>query len=191
MLCMMSHSRHIQGRRSALWEGLDLENPVYFKSRLAIIPQDPFLFSGTVRENLDPTSSHIDSDLYNVLERCHLKAPVDRLGDLKADVGERGRNFSVEQRQLVCLAWALLTRARVLCIEEATASIDFETDQLIQETIKQEFHDSTVLTIAHRIDTILNSDRVLVMSEGSVAEFDQPIILLQKTESLFFKLVHK
>lgn len=78
-----------------------------------------------------------------------------------------------------------------MCIDEATASIDFETDQLIQETIKQEFHDSTVLTIAHRIDTILNSDRVLVMSEGSVAEFDQPNILLQKTESLFFKLVHK
>ncbi|XP_052106560.1 ATP-binding cassette sub-family C member 10-like isoform X1 [Mytilus californianus] len=169
-------------------KNIDLKD---IRSRLAIIPQDPFLFSGTVRENLDPTSSHIDSDLNNVLERCHLKAPVDRLGGLEADVGERGRNFSVGQRQLVCLARALLTRAKVLCIDEATASIDFETDQLIQETIKQEFHDSTVLTIAHRIDTILNSDRVLVMSEGSVAEFDQPNILLQKSESLFFKLVHK
>ncbi|XP_060564564.1 ATP-binding cassette sub-family C member 10-like isoform X2 [Ruditapes philippinarum] len=166
---------------------LDLKD---IRSRLAIIPQDPFLFSGTVRENLDPTGMYKDSELWSVLEKCHLKEVVQRLGGLCGDVAERGRHFSVGQRQLVCLARALLTKAKILCIDEATASVDLETDMLIQQTIRSEFVDSTVLTIAHRINTIMNSDRVLVMNDGKVAEFAPPGRLLQTQDTLFYKLVH-
>ncbi|KAK3603062.1 hypothetical protein CHS0354_015755 [Potamilus streckersoni] len=166
---------------------LDLKD---IRTRLAIIPQDPFLFSGTVRENLDPKSLYKDSALWKVLERCHLKVAVERLGGMDADVGERGRHFSVGQRQLICLARALLTKAKVICIDEATASVDLETDFLIQQTIHTEFSDSTVLTIAHRINTIMDSDRILVMENGAVAELAPTKILLQRPDSLFYKLVH-
>ncbi|KAL3874278.1 hypothetical protein ACJMK2_037317 [Sinanodonta woodiana] len=166
---------------------LDLKD---IRSRLAIIPQDPFLFSGTVRENLDPKGLYNDSALWEVLERCHLKVVVERLGGMDVDVGERGRHFSVGQRQLICLARALLTKAKVICIDEATASVDLETDVLIQQTIHTEFAESTVLTIAHRINTIMDSDRILVMENGAVAELAPPKTLLQRPDSLFYKLVH-
>ncbi|XP_021346979.1 multidrug resistance-associated protein 7-like [Mizuhopecten yessoensis] len=166
---------------------LDLKD---VRRHLAVIPQDPFLFSGTVRENLDPTSSYSDEELWGVLDRCHLRLPVDRLGGLEGEVAEKGRHFSVGQRQLMCLARALLTKAKVLCIDEATASVDLETDILIQETIRQEFVDSTVLTIAHRINTIMDSDRGLVMDQGQVAELDSPENLLKNPQSEFYQLVH-
>ncbi|XP_006817832.1 ATP-binding cassette sub-family C member 10-like [Saccoglossus kowalevskii] len=146
------------------------------RSRIAIIPQDSFLFSGSIKENLDPTQQHSDTQLWRVLEKCHLKKVVDNLGGLEADVAERGKHFSVGQRQLVCLARAMLTRARVLCIDEATASVDLTTDELLQETIREEFRHHTVLTIAHRINTILDSDRVIVMSHGKVASLHHLII---------------
>ncbi|XP_033733634.1 multidrug resistance-associated protein 7-like [Pecten maximus] len=160
------------------------------RRHMAVIPQDSFLFSGTVRGNLDPTSSYSDEELWVVLEKCHLRVPVDRIGGLEGEVGEKGRHFSVGQKQLMCLARALLSKAKVLCIDEATASVDLNTDQLIQETIRQEFVDSTVLTIAHRINTIMDSDRVLVMDQGQVAELDSPKTLLKNPESAFYKLVH-
>ncbi|KAL8565199.1 Multidrug resistance-associated protein 7 [Nucella lapillus] len=159
-------------------------------SRFAIIPQDPFLFSGCVRLNLDPTGSHSDRDLWEALERCHLTSVVQRLGGLDVDVGERGRLFSVGQRQLMCLARALLTRAKVLCIDEATASVDQETDTLVQRTIREEFAHSTVLTIAHRTHTVQDCDRVMVMREGGVVELAPPSVLLQDPASLFYQLVH-
>ncbi|XP_033736227.1 multidrug resistance-associated protein 7-like [Pecten maximus] len=166
---------------------LDLKD---VRRHLAVIPQDPFLFSGTVRENLDPTSSYSDEELWGVLDRCHLRVPVDRFGGLEGEVGEKGRHFSVGQKQLMCLARALLTKAKVLCIDEATASVDLETDKLIQETIRKEFVNSTVLTIAHRINTIMDSDRVLVMDQGQVAELDSPENLLKNPQSEFYQLVH-
>ncbi|XP_033734826.1 multidrug resistance-associated protein 7-like [Pecten maximus] len=166
---------------------LDLKD---VRRHLAVIPQDPFLFSGTVRENLDPTSSYSDVEILGVIEKCHLRQPVNRLGGLEGQVSEKGRHFSVGQRQLMCLARALLTKAKVLCIDEATASVDLETDMLIQATIRQEFEDSTVLTIAHRINTIMDSDRVLVMDQGRVVELDSPENLLKNSQSAFFRLVH-
>lgn len=166
---------------------LDLKD---IRSHFAIIPQDPFLFSGSVRFNLDPTSHHSDADLWTVLGRCHLAEVVERLGGMDSDVGERGRHFSVGQRQLVCLARALLRRAKVLCIDEATASVDHETDAHVQMTIRQEFASSTVLTIAHRINTVLDSHRVLVMRDGYVAELAPPAELMQNPQSLFYQLVH-
>ncbi|NXA51711.1 MRP7 protein, partial [Nothocercus julius] len=159
------------------------------RSRLAIIPQDPFLFSGSIRENLDPQGHHTDSELYQVLEQCHLRDVVLHMGGLDSELGERGKSLSVGQRQLVCLARALLTQAKVLCIDEATASVDQKTDQVVQQTIRQSFADKTVLTIAHRLNTILDSDRVLVMQAGRVAELDSPARLRRKDGSLFQRLL--
>ncbi|KFQ26676.1 Multidrug resistance-associated protein 7 [Mesitornis unicolor] len=157
------------------------------RSRLAIIPQDPFLFSGSIRENLDPQGN---AELHEVLEQCHLQDAITQMGGLDSELGERGKRLSVGQRQLVCLARALLTQAKVLCIDEATASVDQKTDQLLQQTIRRRFADRTVLTIAHRLNTILDSDRVLVMQAGRVAELDSPTHLSQKDGSLFQRLLH-
>uniref|UniRef100_A0A672G572 ATP-binding cassette, sub-family C (CFTR/MRP), member 10 n=1 Tax=Salarias fasciatus TaxID=181472 RepID=A0A672G572_SALFA len=159
------------------------------RSRLAIIPQDPFLFSGTVRENLDPCGLQADRRLLEVLDQCHLSSAVSRMGGLDAEVGDRGQSFSAGQRQLLCLARALLTDAKVLCIDEATASVDQRTDQLLQRTIRDEFHDRTVLTIAHRINTILDCERVLVMHAGKVVEFDSPAALCRSDGSIFQRLL--
>ncbi|XP_003727446.1 multidrug resistance-associated protein 7 [Strongylocentrotus purpuratus] len=141
------------------------------RSRLAIIPQDPFIFSGTVRENIDPVGQRSDSELWCVLEKCHVKDVIVRMGGLDAMAGEGGKQFSTGQKQLVCLARAMLTKAKVLCIDEATASVDMETDDLLQQAIKEEFRDNTVLTIAHRVNTLKDSDRILVMNDGKVEQF--------------------
>ncbi|XP_068532583.1 ATP-binding cassette sub-family C member 10 isoform X4 [Anas acuta] len=159
------------------------------RSRLAIIPQDPFLFSGSIRENLDPQGKRTDAELHEVLEQCHLRDTVTRMGGLDSELGERGKSLSVGQRQLVCLARALLTQAKVLCIDEATASVDQQTEQLLQQTIRQRFADKTVLTIAHRLNTVLDSDRVLVMQAGRVAELGSPSSLRQQEGSLFQRLL--
>ncbi|XP_037327748.2 ATP-binding cassette sub-family C member 10 [Pungitius pungitius] len=163
-------------RGQILLDGLDISavGLAQLRSRLAIIPQDPFLFSGTVRENLDPCGRHPDRRLLEVVDQCHLGPVVLRMGGLDAEVGERGKSFSVGQRQLLCLARALLTRAKVLCIDEATASVDPKTDKLLQQTIRETFEDQTVLTIAHRTNTIMDCDRVLVMHAGKVEAFDTP-----------------
>uniref|UniRef100_A0A8C7DD99 ATP-binding cassette sub-family B member 6 n=1 Tax=Oncorhynchus kisutch TaxID=8019 RepID=A0A8C7DD99_ONCKI len=160
------------------------------RSKLAIIPQDPFLFSGTVRENLDPCGRHPDPRLLEALEHCHLSPVINRIGGLGAEVGERGKSLSLGQRQLLCLARALLTEANILCIDEATASVDQKTDKLLQQTIREKFQDKTVLTIAHRINTIMDSDRVLVMHSGKVVEFDTPADLCQRDDSIFSELLY-
>ncbi|XP_056137092.1 ATP-binding cassette sub-family C member 10 [Lampris incognitus] len=172
-------------------DGVDISTVglTQLRSRLAIIPQDPFLFSSSIRENLDPCGQHSDQRLLDALDHCHLTNVVDRMGGLDAEVGEKGKAFSVGQRQLLCLARALLTQASVLCIDEATASVDQKTDKLLQQTIREKFQDKTVLTIAHRINTIMDSDRVLVMHAGKVAEFDTPVALSQSEESIFHRLV--
>ncbi|XP_078069644.1 ATP-binding cassette sub-family C member 10 [Mustelus asterias] len=160
------------------------------RSKLAVIPQDPFLFSGTIRENLDPLGHHTDLQLQTVLTECHLLEVTQRMGGLDAELSDRGRNLSIGQRQLVCLARALLTQAKILCIDEATASVDHKTDQLLQETIREQFADKTVLTIAHRLNTIMDSNRVLVLDAGRVKEFDSPTVLSNKQDSFFYGIIH-
>ncbi|XP_064142540.1 ATP-binding cassette sub-family C member 10 isoform X2 [Loxodonta africana] len=159
------------------------------RSQLAIIPQEPFLFSGTVRENLDPQGLHEDRALWQALEQCYLSEVIVSTGGLDGELGDGGRSLSLGQRQLLCLARALLTDAKVLCIDEATASVDQKTDQLLQQTIRKRFASKTVLTIAHRLNTILNSDRVLVLQAGRVMELDSPAALRNQPHSLFQQLL--
>ncbi|XP_026557029.1 canalicular multispecific organic anion transporter 1 isoform X1 [Pseudonaja textilis] len=151
------------------------------REKLTIIPQDPILFSGSLRMNLDPFDQYSDEDIWHTLELAHLKSYVQALPEgLSSPVSEGGENLSVGQRQLVCLARALLRKSKILILDEATAAVDMETDHLIQETIRSEFANCTVITIAHRLHTIMDSHRVLVLQEGKIVEFDSPEELLQR-----------
>jgi len=162
------------------------------RSRLAIIPQDPVLFTGTIRSNLDPLNEHEDSEVWEALESIHMHAAISALPNkLESVVVENGDNFSVGERQLLCLGRALLRKAKILLMDEATASVDVETDEIIQQTIKEKCVDATVLTIAHRINTILESDRVMVLDQGQVAEFDTPAKLVADTSSIFYSLLQE
>jgi ATP-binding cassette subfamily C (CFTR/MRP) protein 1 len=159
------------------------------RSRLTIIPQDPVLFTGTLRLNLDPFEKHSDPEIWQSLELAHLKAFVSSLeAGLSHKVSEGGDNLSVGQKQLICLARALLRKSKIIVLDEATAAVDIETDELIQTTIRKEFSDCTIVTIAHRLNTILDYDRVLVMDRGQVAEYDSPQAFLQNTNSIFYSM---
>ncbi|XP_053202216.1 multidrug resistance-associated protein 1-like isoform X2 [Panonychus citri] len=172
-------------------DGLNIsELPLHpLRSRLAIIPQDPVLFGGTLRFNLDPFDCYSDNDIWDALSHAHLKQFVNNTGQgLNYQIAEEGKNLSVGQRQLLCLARALLKKPKILFLDEATAAIDLETDSLIQKTIRTEFKDCTILTIAHRLNTILDSDRVMVLDQGQIAEFDEPQVLLENKQSIFYSL---
>ncbi|KAL6434971.1 hypothetical protein ACFW04_005255 [Cataglyphis niger] len=132
------------------------------RSRLAIIPQNPFLFSGTIRENVDPLNQYTDMHIYKTLEKCKVHSLVYRLGGFGAVLDEGGSNLSAGQRQLFCLVRAVLHNAKIVCIDEATANVDQETDKSIQATIKFSFQSATVITIAHRIKTIMHCDRYFI-----------------------------
>jgi len=157
----------------------------------AVIPQDPVLFSGTIRSNLDPFDEHSDEELNKALERAHLAAFVrDNLPEgLLSRVEESGSNFSVGQKQLLCLARALLRNAAIVALDEATAAVDPATDRLIQVTIRNEFKGATVLTIAHRLGTVIDCDRVLVLDKGRVQEDGSPHELLSNPDGVFTSMV--
>jgi ABC-type multidrug transport system, ATPase and permease components len=184
------------------------------RSRLAIIPQDPALFKGTIRTNLDPFNEHSDLELWSALRRAYLigedtlgpdtedlpsipgtgtttpattdsgAKPRNRL-TLESPVDEEGLNFSLGQRQLMALARALVRDARIIVCDEATSSVDFETDQKIQRTMAQGFQGKTLLCIAHRLRTIIHYDRICVMDQGQIAEMDSPIALWDKADGIF------
>lgn len=187
------------------------------RTQLNIIPQDAHAFEGSIRGNLDPFHKYSDEELWKVLDMAHLKEHVESMKTdvknddeskdskkkkkknnnteeevpqvgLNAKVLEGGSNLSGGQKQLLCLARALLNPSKVLVLDEATASVDVQTDKIIQETIRSEFKDKTILTIAHRLDTIMDSDRVLVLEKGQVKEFDSPETLLKNPDSEFYSL---
>lgn len=156
------------------------------RSKLTIIPQEPVLFSGTLRMNLDPFGKYSDDEVWKALELSHLKKFVsNQTAKLNLECSEGGENLSVGQRQLVCLARALLRKTRILILDEATAAVDLETDDLIQSTIRTQFEDCTVFTIAHRLNTIMDYTRVLVLDKGKIAEFDTPTNLIGQ-KGIFF-----
>ncbi|KAJ0410025.1 hypothetical protein ATCC90586_000884 [Pythium insidiosum] len=170
-------------RGRILIDGVDISqlDLADLRSRMAIIPQEPVLFAATIRFNLDPTGRFDDATLWDAIRKAHLHEFIGRLpAKLDTHVLEGGENFSLGERQLLCLARAILRRSKILCLDEATASMDHATDALIQRSVRQEFAGATVLTIAHRVQTIADYDKVLVLHQGRVAEYGSPQDLLAK-----------
>ncbi|KIX00443.1 uncharacterized protein Z518_10582 [Rhinocladiella mackenziei CBS 650.93] len=203
-----------------LIDGIDIAKIKLYdlRSRLAIIPQDPVLFSGTVRSNLDAFDRHSDSELRDALARVHLVSSPTNISStapsgcatpipngttasentntntnifcsLNSKISEGGLNLSQGQRQLLCLARAIVSRPKIMVLDEATSAVDMETDALIQRSIREEFTDSTLLVIAHRLSTIADFDRILVLGDGKVLEFDEPGVLLGKEKGVFREMV--
>ncbi|XP_078738356.1 ATP-binding cassette sub-family C member 3-like, partial [Lampetra fluviatilis] len=158
------------------------------RSKLTIIPQDPVIFSGSLRTNLDPLGQHGDEALWAALEQANLGGFARGLTQgLTHRLSEGGDNLSVGQRQLLCLARALLRGSRVLILDEATAAVDLETDGLIQSTLRGAFHSQTVLTIAHRLHTVMDYTRILVLDAGRIVEFDSPGSLMER-RGVFYRM---
>ncbi|KAJ4767941.1 ABC transporter C family member 8 [Rhynchospora pubera] len=160
------------------------------RTKLSIIPQEPALFRGTVRSNIDPLGYHSDAEIWEALDKCQLKKTISSLPlQLDSPVTDEGENWSVGQRQLFCLGRVILRRNKFLVLDEATASIDSATDAILQRVIKEEFSGCTVITIAHRVPTVTESDMVLVLSYGKLMEYDKPPNLMANKDSAFAKLV--
>ncbi|XP_006815134.1 ATP-binding cassette sub-family C member 9-like [Saccoglossus kowalevskii] len=174
-------------------DGIDISQVplLILRKRMSIIPQDPHLFAGTIRFNLDPEGRYTNEKLWNALHIAQLKDTVEMMrGRLDEQIPEGGDTFSAGQKQLFCLARAFLRKSRILIMDEATSSIDFHTDAILQNVISTSFADKTVLTIAHRISTILESDTILVLSDGEVIEYDTPTNLLKNNKNMFASLVN-
>ncbi|KAF2881306.1 hypothetical protein ILUMI_24862 [Ignelater luminosus] len=160
------------------------------RPKISIIPQEPVLFSGSIRKNLDPFEEYSDDILWDALEQVELKHTVAEIpAGLNAAVSESGSNFSIGEKQLICLGRAIVRNNRILVMDEATANVDPYTDSLIQKTIRKKFAGCTVITIAHRLHTVMDSDRIMVVEAGEIVEFDRPYNLLQKTDGLFYTMV--
>jgi ABC-type multidrug transport system fused ATPase/permease subunit len=160
------------------------------RTNLSIIPQEPLLFRGTLRFNLDPFQKRTDKEIWDVLKKVYLEDYVSQLeGKLDSPVLEGGQNFSLGQRQLICIGRALLRGNKIIVLDEATASVDSANDILIQKTIRENFKDCTVITIAHRLNTIIDSDKIMVLDKGELKEFGKPAKLLKNSSGIFSSLI--
>jgi len=172
-------------------DGIDISSLSLYelRSKLTIIPQDPVLFTGSLRFNLDPFDNYSDQQLIDALSRVQLSTFFKELSDgLNHEITGNGDNMSTGQRQLICLARAILKKSKILILDEATANIDNRTDNQIQLVIREHFLNSTVLTIAHRLNTVMNYGRIIVLSNGSIVESGRPNHLLNQKDSFFYKL---
>ncbi len=176
------------GNNSIYIDGINI-NKVPLKllrTKVGIIPQEAVMFSASIRFNLDPFNSHSDEDIWSVLESVNMKDAImslpKKLDDL---VSEGGENFSSGQRQLICIARVLLRKPKILVMDEATASVDNDTDSLVQKMVREKFANCTTLTIAHRLHTIMDSDRIIVLNKGEVMELDSPGKLIAMPDGLF------
>ncbi|KAJ4815042.1 Multidrug Resistance associated Protein 1 [Rhynchospora pubera] len=171
-----------------LIDGLDISEVAVrdLRSRFAVVPQSPFLFEGSLRDNLDPFGLTSEIKIWGALEKCHMKSEVELAGGLDIHVKGSGTSFSVGQRQLLCLARAIIKSSKILCLDECTANVDAQTALLLQNTISEECKDLTVVTIAHRISTVLDMDHILVLDHGTLVEQGNPRVLLKDESSRFF-----
>nr|CAH7727811.1 unnamed protein product [Callosobruchus chinensis] len=157
----------------------------YLRSKIAIIPQDPILFSGTIRENIDPYKTYPDSRIWETISKVKIK---DIIRNLDMTIQDNGSNFSAGQKQLICLARAVIGKCKIVVLDEATANMDPFTDKMLHGVIEEVFSDCTILTIAHRLQYIMDCDKVIVMDNGELAECGNPKDLLQNQSSLFYKM---
>lgn len=164
---------------------IDFINLNYLRRNITIIPQDPIVFCDTVRNNLDPNNERDDDDIWKALDVVRLK---DTIKDLNVTIDVNGLNFSTGQKQLICLARAILRKSKILILDEATSNVDLYTDELIQDVIKNNFINCTILIVAHRINNIIDTDKVLVLDNGCLIEYDSPKILLANQNSRFYYL---
>ncbi|XP_053212741.1 ATP-binding cassette sub-family C member 4-like isoform X2 [Panonychus citri] len=179
---------------NVLIDGIDIQQLGLhdLRKKISIIPQDPLLFTGTIRSNLDPLSEQSDESIWSTLKAVNLSRTIESMpGGLDAIVTQGGSNLSLGQRQLLCLIRALLQRNRIMILDEATANMDHQTDSLIQETIRKEFKDCTVLTVAHRLNTIIDMDKIILLDAGQLIEYGEPYLLLKDENSHFKSLVSK
>jgi len=159
------------------------------RREISIIPQEPVMFSGTLRWNLDPFDEHKDEEIWRVLRDVQMEQHIRTVGDLNVLVAERGQNFSCGQRQLICIGRALLRKSSLVLLDEATASVDTATDRIVQKVMDRLFKDRTMLVIAHRLETVANSDLILTLDNGCAKEFASPKELLANSGSIFSQLV--
>jgi ABC-type multidrug transport system fused ATPase/permease subunit len=177
-------------------DGIDISTIplVTLRSNLAIIPQDPVLFTGNIRFQLDPFQQYSDERIWEVLEQVNLLEMVRNLPfGLNEQIAENGENLSQGQRQLLCIARALLRKAKILIVDEGTSAVDPFTDELIQKVLRKEAleNGTTVLAIAHRLQTIIDFDRILVLGNGQLLEFDSPSVLLENPNSVFYSMLQE
>lgn len=160
------------------------------RSKISIIPENPILFSGTLRSNLDPNTKFSDAAIWNILDLVDMKKRIENMEfQLECAISEGGSNFSAGERQLFCLARALLRRNKVLILDEPTSNVDSNTDALMEKTIRTQFSECTILTIAHRLNSVFKSDRVMVVDDGTIVEFDEPSKLKENKDSFFYKMI--
>ena len=166
--------------------GLDI-----LRKSMTIIPQDPCLFEGSLKYNIDPFNINSDEEIIKILKEIGFEYKEDDKNILNKLIEQNGNNLSVGEKQLVCIARAILRKSKIVVMDEATANIDIKTEEKIQKALNLVFDNSTVITVAHRINTIINYDKILVLDNGEIIEFDSPKKLLKNEKSLFYELYHK